>query len=63
MYCPKCDGQTKVINSREAEHENAVKRRHECLSCGYRYNTIERIVENDNRRVSKAGTEDKQRGS
>ncbi len=43
MRCPKCGcGDTRVADSRMQEATNAIKRRRECLSCGYRFTTFER---------------------
>lgn len=43
MHCPKCGGgDTRVIDSRMQESSNAIKRRRECRSCGYRFTTFER---------------------
>ena len=43
MRCPKCGhGDTRVIDSRMQESTNAIKRRRECRSCGYRFTTFER---------------------
>ena len=46
MKCPFC-GQVdeKVVDSREARDGAAVRRRRECLSCGRRFTTYERIEE------------------
>ncbi|MDR1969936.1 MAG: transcriptional regulator NrdR [Candidatus Nomurabacteria bacterium] len=42
MYCPKCrDGESKVIESRDTG--DSVRRRRECLKCGNRYTTYERL--------------------
>lgn len=42
MQCPFCKQQeSKVIDSRETE--DSVRRRRECLSCGQRYTTYERV--------------------
>lgn len=44
MQCPKClHPQTKVLDSRSVDDNQAIRRRRECLACGYRYNTYERI--------------------
>lgn len=44
MRCPWCGhGEDKVVDSRPAEHDAAIRRRRECLSCGRRYTTFERI--------------------
>lgn len=42
MRCPACKFEvTRVIDSRELE--NSIRRRRECLRCGYRFTTYERI--------------------
>lgn len=44
MRCPKCHHtSSKVIDSRPSEETDTIRRRRECLSCGYRFNTYERI--------------------
>ena len=43
MNCTKCGGKTKVVDSRAVP--NGMRRRHECLSCGYRFNTIETTMD------------------
>ncbi|MCR8969451.1 transcriptional regulator NrdR [Facklamia sp. 7083-14-GEN3] len=44
MECPKChQQQSKVIDSRPAEDGASIRRRRECMSCGFRFNTYERI--------------------
>jgi transcriptional repressor NrdR len=44
MKCPYCsDGETKVVDSRESEKGNFVRRRRECVKCGKRFTTYERI--------------------
>ncbi len=45
MRCPECqnDG-SKVVESRDSGLENSgVRRRRQCLACGYRFTTYERI--------------------
>ncbi|MDR0931834.1 MAG: transcriptional regulator NrdR [Victivallales bacterium] len=45
MRCPKCGClDDKVIDSRAVKEGAGVRRRRECLSCSYRYTTIEGIV-------------------
>ena len=39
VQCPKCNGESKVIDSRDGE--TARRRRRECLSCKNRYSTYE----------------------
>ena len=44
MKCPHCGhDDDKVIDSRIAEAGSAIRRRRECLSCGGRFKTYERI--------------------
>lgn len=41
MYCGH--GESKVIDSRSADDGNAIRRRRECLKCGNRFTTYEKI--------------------
>jgi len=44
MRCPKCKtGETKVIDSRTIEDGFSIRRRRECIACGYRFTTYEKI--------------------
>lgn len=44
MECPKCHRQqSKVVDSRPAEDGTSIRRRRECIACGFRFNTYERI--------------------
>jgi transcriptional repressor NrdR len=44
MRCPKCGYQDdKVIDSRASREGSTIRRRRECLGCGYRYTTYEEI--------------------
>ncbi len=44
MRCPFCNYEdTKVIDSRPADEQNAIRRRRECGSCGKRFTTYERL--------------------
>ena len=46
MRCPWCGHEDdKVVDSRPAEHGSAIRRRRQCLSCGRRYTTFERVEE------------------
>jgi len=60
MICPICGADNdKVIDSRAAENGRVVRRRRECLGCGRRFTTYERVedaiklsvVKRDNSRV------------
>ena len=46
MMCPFCTHrEDKVIDSRESKEADVVRRRRECLKCGRRFTTYERIDE------------------
>jgi transcriptional repressor NrdR len=45
MRCPKCTSiEDKVIDSRISKEGTTIRRRRECLECGYRYSTTESLV-------------------
>ena len=54
LFCKKDDD--RVINSRTSIDGLSIKRRRECLGCGRRYTTYERIEESPLRVVKKDGT-------
>ncbi len=44
MKCPYCGFvESKVIDSRPTEESNAIRRRRECLKCGKRFTTYEKL--------------------
>ncbi len=46
MRCPFCGhGEDKVVDSREGKNGATIRRRRECLGCGRRFTTYERIEE------------------
>ncbi|MFA5801691.1 MAG: transcriptional regulator NrdR [Thermoleophilia bacterium] len=46
MKCPFCDStETKVVDSRDTDSRDAVRRRRECLECQHRFTTYERVEE------------------
>lgn len=46
MLCPFCGrSDSKVIDSRASEENNAIRRRRECLECQRRFTTYERVEE------------------
>ncbi len=57
MKCPKC-GETddKVIDTRPNEEGRSIRRRRECVACGYRYSTIERVEGLSLKVIKKDGT-------
>lgn len=55
MMCPYClQGETKVVDSRG--QELVIRRRRECLACGRRFTTHERIEESPLKVIKKDGT-------
>ena len=46
MKCPFCGfANDKVVDSRESKEADSIRRRRECLKCGKRFTTYERIDE------------------
>ena len=59
MRCPYCSSEEdKVVDSRLAEEGRAIRRRRECLSCGRRFTTFERIEETPLVVMKRNGVED-----
>ena len=47
MRCPSCGyPESKVVDSRSADEGASIRRRRECLECGTRFTTYERLAEN-----------------
>ncbi len=45
MRCPKCTSiEDKVIDSRISKEGSSIRRRRECMECGYRFTTTESII-------------------
>jgi len=56
MQCPSCRNvEDKVVDSREATEGETIRRRRECLKCGRRFTTYERIEEHPLMVVKKDG--------
>lgn len=56
MRCPKCGcDNDKVIDSRVGRDGGTVRRRRECLSCGYRFSTIEGVIPEDIKVIKRNG--------
>jgi len=46
VHCPFCNSEeSKVVDSRDSEASDAIRRRRECLACERRYTTYERLEE------------------
>ena len=46
MRCPRCGcEESKVVDSRPSENNDAIRRRRECSGCGFRFTTYERCEE------------------
>ncbi len=59
MRCPKCgEIESKVIDSRQSDNHDAIRRRRECVSCGYRFTTYERREEVPLMVVKRDGTKE-----
>ena len=44
MKCPYCEyAESKVIDSRPTDEHEAIRRRRECLNCGKRFTTYEKV--------------------
>ena len=57
MRCPFCSHlEDKVVDSREAKDGDSIRRRRECLGCGRRFTSYERIDEIPYMVVKKDGT-------
>jgi hypothetical protein len=41
--CPKCNGKTSVIESRNRKSDNDIRRRRKCIKCDYLFTTYERL--------------------
>ena len=60
MRCPFCDRtEDKVVDSREAKDGDSIRRRRECLGCGRRFTSYERIDEIPYMVVKKDGRREK----
>jgi transcriptional repressor NrdR len=57
MRCVQCGSHDdKVLDSRSSKDGTSIRRRRECLSCGYRYTTYEQIERTELRVVKRDGT-------
>ena len=57
MKCPFCrNDKDRVVDSRSAEDASVIRRRRECLECGKRYTTYERVEDIPLRVVKKDGS-------
>ena len=46
MRCPKCGcEESKVVDSRPSDSNDSIRRRRECVTCGFRFTTYERREE------------------
>jgi transcriptional repressor NrdR len=56
MRCPKCSHQNdKVIDSRSAQNGEVIRRRRQCLQCGFRFTTYEEIIKAKLRVIKRDG--------
>ena len=60
MRCPYCrENDDKVVDSRESKEGEAIRRRRECLECGKRFTSYERIDEIPYMVVKKDGSRER----
>lgn len=60
MKCPYCSkGEDKVVDSRSAREGAVIRRRRECLNCGRRFTTYERVDEIPYMVIKKDGRREK----
>lgn len=56
MYCSKCGGiEDKVIDSRLSKDGKSIRRRRECVACGFRFTTYEALERAELRVVKRDG--------
>ena len=55
MQCPICHGDSRVLDTRWIEEENAIRRRRECTACGKRFVTYEKIEDKPLVVIKKSG--------
>jgi len=59
VHCPICNSnESKVVDSRDSESGDAIRRRRECLACERRYTTYERLEEVPLVVVKRSGSEE-----
>lgn len=59
MKCPFCASEdSRVVDSRDSEAGDAVRRRRECGECGRRYTTYERVEESPLVVIKRSGSEE-----
>lgn len=57
MKCPKCGcSESKVIDTRPTDDGFKIRRRRECMECGYRFTTYEKIEETQMIVIKRDGT-------
>ncbi|MCD6380309.1 transcriptional repressor NrdR [bacterium] len=60
MRCPACGNEEdKVVDSRSTRDNSAIRRRRECLACGYRFTTYESIEQRPVMVVKKDGNRER----
>lgn len=61
MKCPKCGSaeELKVTDTRYSTHKNAIKRRRICLKCGYRFSTLETVIQENLWVIKRDGRKEK----
>lgn len=55
MQCPVCHSDSKVLDTRWIEEETAIRRRRECIQCGKRFVTYEKVEDKPLVVIKKSG--------
>ena len=55
MQCPVCHSDSKVLDTRLIEEENSIRRRRECIVCGKRFVTYEKVEDKPLVVIKKSG--------
>lgn len=55
MQCPICQSDSKVLDTRWIEEENSIRRKRECIQCGKRFVTYEKIEDKPLVVIKKSG--------
>lgn len=63
IYCPKCAGCTVSYDTREHPTDNAQVRRRKCKECGFRFKTIENIINKGGQPIDAPNAEKVQRST
>lgn len=58
MFCPLCNNDTRVLESRTTAQNTSIRRRRECAVCKFRFSTVEEIEILDLTVIKRTGKEE-----